>query len=78
MFQNKKMERNKKMASINWMKATTQKAGAMKKHLGKIEREKGNHSNPNINIFLSFLHKFGYKILRFSDITSSIIYLTIL
>lgn len=47
------MERNKKMASINWMKATTQKAGAMKKHLGKIEREKGNHSNPNINIFLS-------------------------
>lgn len=46
-FQNLKIERNKNMASINWMKATTQKEGAMKKHWGKVEREKGNHSNPN-------------------------------
>lgn len=37
------------MASANWMKATTQKAGAMKKHLGQKEREQGNHSNKDIN-----------------------------
>lgn len=41
------------MASANWMKATTQKAGAMKKHLGKKEREQGNHSNKDIDQSLS-------------------------
>lgn len=41
------------MASANWLKATTQKAGAMKKHLGQKERENGNHSNQDINISLS-------------------------
>jgi len=41
------------MASANWMKATTQKAGAMKKHLGQKEREQGNHSNKDINTELS-------------------------
>ena len=41
------------MASANWLKATTQKAGAMKRHLGQKERENGNHSNTNINTFLS-------------------------
>lgn len=41
------------MASANWMKATTQKAGAMKKHLGQKEREQGNHTNPDIDQTLS-------------------------
>lgn len=41
------------MASANWMKATTQKAGAMKKHLGQKEREQGNHSNKDIDRSLS-------------------------
>lgn len=41
------------MASANWMKATTQKAGAMKKHLGQKEREQGNHSNKEIDTELS-------------------------
>lgn len=41
------------MASVNWMKATTQKAGGMKKHLGQQEREKGKHSNEHINKELS-------------------------
>lgn len=42
------------MASVNWQKATTQKAGAMKKHLGQQERENGNHSNEHINKDLSY------------------------
>ena len=41
------------MASANWMKATTQKAGAMKKHLGQEEREHVNHSNKEIDRSLS-------------------------
>lgn len=41
------------MASANWMKATTQKAGAMKRHLGQKEREQGNHSNKDIDQSLS-------------------------
>lgn len=41
------------MASVNWMKATTQKAGGLKKHLGQTEREKGNHSNEHIDKELS-------------------------
>lgn len=41
------------MASANWLKATTQKAGALKKHLGQKERELGNHANPNIDKTLS-------------------------
>ncbi len=41
------------MASANWMEATTQKAGAMKKHLGQKEREQGNHSNKDIDRSLS-------------------------
>lgn len=41
------------MASVNWMKATTQKAGGLKKHLGQTERENGNHSNKHIDKELS-------------------------
>lgn len=41
------------MASVNWMKATTQKAGGLKKHLGQTERENGNHSNEHIDKELS-------------------------
>lgn len=41
------------MASVNWMKATVQKAGAMKRHLGQVEREQGNHSNEHIQRELS-------------------------
>lgn len=41
------------MASVNWMKATTQKASAMKKHLGQTERENGNHANEHITRELS-------------------------
>ena len=44
------------MASANWLKATTQKAGAMKRHLGQQERENGNHSNKNIDTSLSKLN----------------------
>ena len=44
------------MASANWLKATTQKAGAMKRHLGHQERKKGNHSNKNIDTSLSKLN----------------------
>lgn len=44
------------MASINWMKATTQKAGGMKKHLGQVQRENSNHSNEHINNALSHLN----------------------
>lgn len=44
------------VASANWMKATTQKAGAMKKHLGQKERETGNHSNLHIDRLLSSLN----------------------
>lgn len=47
------------MASVSWMKATTQKAGAMKRHLGQLEREMGNHSNKNIN---SSFSKLNYSI----------------
>lgn len=41
------------MASVNWLKATTQKAGGLKKHLGQTERENGNHSNKHIDKELS-------------------------
>lgn len=44
------------MASVNWQKATMQKAGALKKHLGQSERENGNHSNPHIDKSLSALN----------------------
>lgn len=37
------------MASIDWKKATTQKAGAMKRHLGKKERMNVKHANTNID-----------------------------
>ena len=37
------------MASANWMKATTQKAGAMRLHLGQHEREVRNHQNKHID-----------------------------
>lgn len=37
------------MASIDWQKQTKQKAGAMRTHLGKREREERNHSNPDID-----------------------------
>ena len=37
------------MASIDWCKATLQKAGAMKRHNGKYERVNGNHSNTDID-----------------------------
>ena len=37
------------MASVNWLKMTLQKAGAMIKHNGQQEREQGNHSNPHID-----------------------------
>lgn len=42
------------MASVNWMKATTQKASGLKKHLGQTERENGNHSNEHIDRGLSY------------------------
>lgn len=44
------------MASVNWQKATMQKAGALKKHLGQSERENGNHSNQHIDKSLSALN----------------------
>lgn len=36
------------MASANWMKATRQGAGAMKKHLNQEDRVKGEHGNKHI------------------------------
>lgn len=44
------------MASINWQKQTRQKAGAMKRHLGRREREEVNHSNPDIDKSKSHLN----------------------
>lgn len=44
------------MASVDWQKATTQKAGAMKKHNGKKERVNGNHSNKHIDKSKSHLN----------------------
>lgn len=41
------------MASVNWMKATMQKASGLKKHLGQTERENGTHSNEHIDKELS-------------------------
>lgn len=41
------------MASINWLKATTQKAGAMNRHLGRQQRIDINHSNQHIDKELS-------------------------
>lgn len=37
------------MASANWMKATRQGAGAMKKHLNQEDRVKGEHGNKHID-----------------------------
>lgn len=37
------------MASVNWEKQTKQKAGAMRRHNGKEERVRLNHSNPDID-----------------------------
>ena len=37
------------MASVDWCKATTQKAGGMIKHCGKKERIEVNHSNEDID-----------------------------
>lgn len=44
------------MASVDWQKQTRQKAGAMRRHLGKQEREKVNHSNPDIDRSKSHLN----------------------
>ena len=44
------------MASIDWCKATLQKAGAMKRHNGKYERVNGNHSNTDIDKSKSHLN----------------------
>lgn len=44
------------MASVDWLKATTQKAGAMIKHNGKEERIKNNHSNTDIDTSKSHLN----------------------
>lgn len=44
------------MASVDWQKATLQKAGAMKKHNGKEERLSGNHSNEHIDKSKSHLN----------------------
>ena len=44
------------MASIDWQKQTRQKAGAMRRHLGKREREEVNHSNPDIDRSKSHLN----------------------
>lgn len=46
------------MASVDWKKATTQYAGAMKKHNGKDERVNGNHSNTDIDKSKSHLNVF--------------------
>ena len=37
------------MASVNWLKQTKQKAGAMIRHLGKEERVRLNHTNTDID-----------------------------
>ncbi len=44
------------MASVDWQKATTQKAGAMKKHNGKNERVNIAHSNADIDKSKSHLN----------------------
>ena len=44
------------MASVDWQKATTQQAGAMKKHNGREERVNGNHSNSDIDKSRSYLN----------------------
>lgn len=44
------------MASVDWQKATTQKAGAMKRHNGKTERVEVNHSNTHIDKSKSHLN----------------------
>lgn len=44
------------MASVDWQKATTQCAGAMKKHNGREERVNGNHSNKHIDKSKSHLN----------------------
>lgn len=44
------------MASIDWQKATTQKARAMVNHNGKKERVEKNHSNTDINKSKSHLN----------------------
>ena len=44
------------MASANWMKATRQGAGAMKKHLNQEDRVKGGHANKDINPELTHLN----------------------
>ena len=44
------------MASVDWQKATTQKAGRMKSHNGKEERVNGNHSNKDIDKSKSHLN----------------------
>lgn len=41
------------MASANWMKATNQKAGALKRHFDENYRIEGNHSNKEIDKSLS-------------------------
>lgn len=44
------------MASANWMKATRQGAGAMKKHLNQEDRVKGEHGNKHIDPELTRLN----------------------
>lgn len=44
------------MASANWMKATRQGAGAMKKHLNQEDRVKGEHGNKHIDPKLTRLN----------------------
>ena len=44
------------MASVDWQKATTQKAGAMIKHNGKAERVAVKHSNKDIDTSKSHLN----------------------
>lgn len=44
------------MASANWMKATRQGAGAMKKHLNQEDRVKGEHGNKHIDTELTRLN----------------------
>ena len=44
------------MASANWMKATRQGAGAMKRHLNQEDRVKGEHGNKHIDPELTRLN----------------------
>ncbi len=44
------------MASVNWEKATTQKAGAMRVHFGRSDRVERNHSNKDIDKSKSHLN----------------------